>query len=134
VLVAWDIRRRRTAVSEPLPQRVEENELERLARGRDYLLARADADVPRRPDELVAGWTGPPVAPEEWAEWIAALVADGSLIPVRARDHRLVYRRAPPRPSVPTIQFDPTVLDATRRPPPPGNEPADEPTEPQDGG
>jgi hypothetical protein len=130
VLVAWDIRRRRTSVSEPLPQRVEENELERLARGRDHLLARADSVVPRRPDELVAGWTGPPVAPEEWAEWIAALVADGSLIPSRARDHRLAYRRAAPRPSVPTIQFDPTVLDATRRPPPPGTEPPDESTEP----
>lgn len=134
LLVAWDVRRRRTSAPEPLPPRVEENELERMARGRDHLLAQADPGTPRRPDELIAGWTGPPVAPEEWAEWIAALVTDGSLLPSRARDHRLVYRRAAPHPSVPTIQFDPTVLDGARRPPPPGAEPPEESPEPQDGG
>ncbi|MGA7846144.1 MAG: hypothetical protein WCB18_03525, partial [Thermoplasmata archaeon] len=68
--------------------------------------------TPRRPDELVADWTGPPVAPEEWAEWIAALVADGSLIPIRGFDHRLAYRRSTPRAVTPTIQFDPSALDA----------------------
>lgn len=133
-LVAWDIRRRRASVAEPTPQRVEETELERLARGRDHLLARADPRVPRRPDELVAGWSGPAVAPEEWAEWIAALVADGSLLPSRAADLRLVYRRAAPRASVPTIQFDPSVLDTTRRPPLSGQGSSDEPAEPHDGG
>jgi hypothetical protein len=135
LLVAWGVRRRRQVPARGSPpDRVEENELERMARGRDHLLAQADPVTPRRPDELVAGWTGPPVAPEEWAEWIAALVADGSLIPRRTGDLRLVYRRAAPRPSVPTIQFDPTVLAVPRGPLRPGAEPPEESSESQGGG
>jgi len=129
LLVAWDVRRRRTPATDLRGDRVEENELERMARGRDHLLAQADPVTPRRPDELVAAWTGPPVAPEEWAEWVAALVADGSLIPSRAPDRRLVYRRAAPRPSAPTIQFDPTMLPTTPGP----LEEEDSPTEPRGG-
>jgi hypothetical protein len=110
VLVAWQVHRRRAATTGGRQEGVEENELERMARGREHLLAQADPVLPRRPDELVEGWTGPPVAPEEWAEWIAALVADGSLVPSRADDHRLVYRRAVHRPTTPTIEFDPTAL------------------------
>jgi len=117
LLVALDVRRRsRTRTSTTEGPGVEETELERIARGREHLLARADPVVPRRPDELVADWTGPPVAPEEWAEWISALVADGSLVPSRGADRGLVYRRAPPRPTAPTIQFDPTVWEARRVP------------------
>lgn len=112
LLVALVLRRR----THHRPAVVEENELERMAQGRDHLLARADPVTPRRPDELVADWAGPPVAPEEWAEWIAALVADGNLVPVRGPDRGLAYRRSAPRPSAPTIQFDPTVLEAKRPP------------------
>ena len=134
LVVAADVRRRHRMLSaEPGGERVEETELERMARGRDHLLARAAPTIPRRPDELVAGWTGPPVRPEEWAEWIAALVADGSLIPSRAYDGRLVYRRAAPRPRAPTIQYDPTALPST-----PGPEeelePSSGPPGPQGGG
>jgi hypothetical protein len=96
---------------------VEETELERIARGREYLLTQADMVTPRRPNELVAGWNGPPVAPEEWAEWIAALVTEGSLIPSRGPDHRLAYLRAAPRPATTAkIEFDPTVLETPRSP------------------
>ncbi|MCI4351701.1 MAG: hypothetical protein L3K15_09365, partial [Thermoplasmata archaeon] len=109
---------------------VEEDDLERMARGRDHLLRRADPVAPRPPDELVTGWTGPPVAPEEWAEWIATLVADGSLVPRRGPDDRLVYHRAPPRPSTTAkIQFDPTVWEARRAP---LDEPPDPPATPGD--
>ncbi len=135
LLVAWGVRRwQRAATTQKPGDRVEENELERMARGRDHLLAQASPDTPRRPDELVRGWTGPPVAPEEWAEWIAALVADGSLVPSRAGDRRLVYRRAPPRPLTPTIQFDPTVLEAVRPPLDRDTKPPEESEEPQGGG
>lgn len=103
--------RRRTR-STPGP--VEEGELERIARGREHLLSHADPSVPRHADELADGWTGPAVHPEEWAEWIAALVADGSLVPVRTAGHRLAYRRASARPPAATIEFDPAVWEASR--------------------
>ncbi|MCI4352111.1 MAG: hypothetical protein L3K14_01805 [Thermoplasmata archaeon] len=115
-LAAWVVRRRLQVRGRGADQRVEEDDLERMARGRDHLLGRADPVVARPPDELASGWTGPPVAPEEWAEWIAALTADGSLIPTRGPDRRLLYRRAPPRPSPVTIHFDPTVWEAKRAP------------------
>lgn len=105
-------RRHRPSTSGPTEPRVEESELERLARGREHLLDRADLRVGRPSEELVAGWTGPPVAPEEWAEWIAALVADGSLVPARDARGRLRYRSAAPRPTTTTIQFDPSVWEA----------------------
>jgi hypothetical protein len=131
LFAVWDVRRRRqSAVAREQENRVEEIELERMARGRDHLLAQADLTDPRRSDELVAGWTGPPVAPEEWAEWIAALVADGSLIPSRAPDRRLVYRRAAPRPSTPTIEFDPKALEAARGPRDEALDPSGGPPEP----
>jgi hypothetical protein len=134
LLVAWDVRRRRRASAATGDNRVEENELENMARGRDHLLAQADPIAARRPDELVAGWNGPPVAPEEWAEWIAALVADGSLIPSRAPNHRLVYRRAASHASNPTIQFDPTVLEGRSASLEEGSEPGSEPGGPYGGG
>lgn len=133
LLVAWDVRRRRAA-QRARSAGVEEPELERMARGREHLLGNADPGSPRRPDELVAGWTGPPVAPAEWAEWIAALVADGSLLPSRAADRRLVYRRAPERPIPPTIQFDPTALPARRDPRDDGLDPDGTAPPDQDGG
>lgn len=113
---------------------VEENELERMARGREHLLSRADPSTPRRPDELVAGWSGPPVAPEEWAEWVAGLVADGSLLPSRGPDRRLVYRRATPRPSMPVIRFDPTAVPYGLGPTDDTREEAPDPGDDQDGG
>jgi len=109
-------RRRQTSVDASGEPRVEENELERMARGRDHLLGQADPTTPRRPDELVASWDGPGVTPEEWAEWIAALVADGSLIPSRAPDRHVAYRRAAARPTLPTIQFDPSALGSSALP------------------
>jgi hypothetical protein len=131
VFVLWDVRRRRqTLDAAGQENRVEETELERMARGREHVLAHADPADPRQSDELVAGWTGPPVAPEEWAEWIATLVADGSLIPSRAPDRRLVYRRASQRPSTPTIEFDPTALEGARGPRDEASDPASGPSEP----
>lgn len=112
VAVALGLVLRRRSRSTPGP--VEDVELERIAQGRDHLLSRADPSVPRRADELADGWTGPAVQPEEWAEWIAALVADGSLVPVRTDGHRLAYRRALARPSAATIEFDPAVWEASR--------------------
>lgn len=100
--------------SRPTSVSVDESELERIARGREHLLSRADPSVARRPEELADGWTGPPVPPEEWAEWISALVTDGSLVPVRDASHRLLYRRAPARASAATIEFDPAVWEASR--------------------
>jgi hypothetical protein len=123
LIVALQIRRRRRPGGGG-DSGVAESELERMAMGREHLLARAEADSPHRADELAGAWAGPPVAPEEWAEWIAALVADGSLRPERGRDGGLVYRR--PLPRTPTrIEFDPTVWEARRvgserTPPTPG--------------
>jgi hypothetical protein len=131
LLLAWDVRRRRgRPAGETGGDRVEDHELERMARGREHLLAESDLVTPRRPEELVAHWRGPPVAPEEWAEWLAALVADGSLIPSRGPDGRLVYRRAAPRPATPTIEFDPTALEGTQGPRDDASEPSSGPRDP----
>ncbi|MGC2289216.1 MAG: hypothetical protein WA688_05095, partial [Thermoplasmata archaeon] len=62
------------------------------------------------------------------------LVADGGLIPGRAANRRVVYRRAAPRPSTPTIQFDPTVLPAPSGPLDEEPAPATEPRDAQGGG
>lgn len=107
---------------------VDEAELERIATGREYLLARADPARPRRAEELTHGWSGPTVRPEEWSEWIAALVADGSLVPRTDPAGRVAYvRGTPPAAEPPVIRFDPAVWEAHRAAAP------DAGTEPEDG-
>lgn len=65
-----------------------EDELRRLAEGRAHVLARADGAEGRTLDELAEGYPGTPPTPEEMTDWVASLVAEGSLRTVLGPDGR----------------------------------------------
>jgi len=91
-----------------------EDELKRIAEGRAHVLARADPTHGRTLDELAAGFVGPPPAPEELTEWVASLVAEGSLRTVLGPDGRsrfLRVERAGETETV-TVELDDGALQA----------------------
>ncbi|MCI4361552.1 MAG: hypothetical protein L3J91_07585, partial [Thermoplasmata archaeon] len=65
-----------------------EEELQRWAEGRAHVLLRASSERGQTLDELAQGFVGRPPAPEEMTEWVASLVADGSLRTVLGDDGR----------------------------------------------
>jgi len=102
-----------------------EAELRRLSEGRDHVLARADPVLGRTLDELSGGFPGRPPTPEEVTEWVASLVADGSLISELGADGRSRFRRAAPPAPAPRVELDDRALEeALRR----RNEPEDDPS------
>ena len=65
-----------------------EEDLRRWAEGRAHVLQRASTERGQTLDELAGGFVGRPPRPEEMTEWVAALVADGSLRTVLGDDGR----------------------------------------------
>jgi hypothetical protein len=86
--------------------RATEAELKRLAEGRAHVLARADPDVGRTLDDLALGFVGPPPAPEEMTEWVASLVAEGSLRTVLGPDGRSRFLRVERPEEVETVRVE----------------------------
>jgi len=90
--------------------RTDDEELRRLAEGRGQaveLVRRAGAaDL----DEIAAAWRPAP-APPDLAEWIASLVADGTLGARVGDDGRARFCLAPSRPSGPVVTVDAQALD-----------------------
>jgi hypothetical protein len=108
-------RRRSDDPSDEVPPATEAD-LRRLSEGRAHILAHADPTNGRTLDELAKGFPDPPPTPEEVTEWVASLVADGSLMAELASDGRSRFRLAAPPPAPPKVELDDRVLeDALRR-------------------
>jgi hypothetical protein len=109
-------RRRRDTDPSPTAIRAPDTEadLRRLAEGRAHVLGRADPWIGRTLDELALGFVGRPPTPEEVTEWVASLVADGSLRTVLGEDGRSRFLRVEPEEPepVPKVELDPAALDA----------------------
>ncbi|HEY6238910.1 MAG TPA: hypothetical protein VIZ68_06990, partial [Thermoplasmata archaeon] len=109
---AFYLRRRRTErdhaerAAFASDSRASEEELKRLAEGRAYVLARADPEVGRTLDDLAVGFTGPPPEPEELTEWVASLVAEGSLRTVLGPDGRSRFFRVERPGEAPTVRVE----------------------------
>ena len=90
--------------------RSEEEELRRLAEGRaevvEILRARSTADL----DAVRSAWHGDAPAGDELGEWLASLVADGTLTAASGPAGRPEYALAPPRPAEPRVVVDPEAL------------------------
>jgi hypothetical protein len=120
-IVALVGRRRRAA---PTPARppgaptgsvAGEEELRRLAEGRAHVLGRAETDAGRTLDELARGFPGSPPTPEELTEWVASLLAEGSLRTSLGEDGRSRFYRTEPAAPPPRVELDDRVLDEALR-------------------
>jgi hypothetical protein len=106
--VSTVVRRRRRSVR---PASGAEEELRRFAEGRERVVALLGADGPSALAALERRWGEEP--PPELADWIASLVADGTLRASVGRDRVARFCLAhPPRPEV---VLDAAVLDAALR-------------------
>lgn len=104
-------RRRRPDAPGGAAAEATEAELRRMAQGRAHILARADPTEGRTLDELVAGFDGPPPRPEEVTDWVASLVAEGSLRTALGEDGRSRFlRTAEPAPP-PSVELDDQALE-----------------------
>ena len=71
-----------------------EDELRRWAEGRAHVLQRASTERGGTLDELAQGFVGRPPKPDEMTDWVASLVADGSLRTVLGDDGRSRFLKA----------------------------------------
>lgn len=92
-----------------------EEELRRLSEGRAHILAHADPEVGRTLDELSEGFPGRPPTPEEVTEWVASLVAEGTLSAELGEDGRSRFRRTAPPPPAPRVELDDRALEEALR-------------------
>ncbi len=94
-----------------------DDELRRLADGRDHVLARADPVSPRTLDELADGFVGAPPTPEELTEWVSSLVAEGRLTARVGADGRPRFLRVEGTAAPPTVrvELDDRALDGALR-------------------
>ncbi len=74
--------------STPLDAAATEEELRRWAEGRAHVLQRASTERGATLDELAQGFVGRPPRPEEMTDWVASLVAEGSVRTVLGDDGR----------------------------------------------
>ncbi len=88
-----------------------EAQLRRLAEGRAHVLARADPTVGRTLDELAGGYDGPPPTPEELTDWVASLVAEGSLRTVLGDDGRSRFLLVGEPEPAPRVEIDDRALE-----------------------
>jgi len=99
----WGRARRPGPTPESAPSEVpaSEDELRRWAEGRAHVLQRSSGERGETLDELAKGFVGRPPRPDEMTEWVASLVADGSLRTVLGDDGRSRFVKvgddAPPR-------------------------------------
>lgn len=103
------LRRRRPRRSD----RSGEAELERLAQGRATLVELVRRDGPLDLPEIEAAWRPPP-APPDLADWLASLVADGTLGATVGSDGRARFCLAP-GPSSPRVTVDSEAFDEALR-------------------
>jgi hypothetical protein len=89
-----------------------EADLQRFAEGRAFVLARARPDVGRTLDELAEGFPGRPAVPEEVTDWVASLVADGSLRTLLGHDgkSRFLLVEAAVAPDRVSVELDDRAL------------------------
>ena len=119
LLAIYAVRRRRARVAEERPVApaagppATEAELQRLAEGREHILARASADEGRTLDQLAQGFPGSPPTPEEITEWVASLLADGSLRTALGPDGRSRFFLVAPVASTPPprVELDDRALE-----------------------
>ncbi|MCI4354330.1 MAG: hypothetical protein L3K06_03085 [Thermoplasmata archaeon] len=109
----WSRSRRRSS-PEPAPSSggpTTEDELRRWAEGRAHVLQRTSTERGQTLDELAQGFVGRPPPPDEMTDWVASLVADGSLRTVLGDDGRSRFLKVrgddsgPPR-----VQLDDRAL------------------------
>lgn len=103
------VRRRRHRET---PGRSGEEALRSLAEGREKVVAHLKAG-PRSVGEIEAGWDPPP-APPELADWLASLVADGTLGASLGPDRVARFRLAD-GPGRLRVELDPVALEAALR-------------------
>jgi hypothetical protein len=96
------------------PGAATEAELRRLAEGRDRIVELVRRAGAADLATLEAGWEPPP-APAELADWVASLVADGSLGATLGDDRIARFCLAGGRPSPPRPTFDPEALERSLR-------------------
>jgi hypothetical protein len=109
----WGRRRRPDAVESPggPDAPASEDELLRWAEGRAHVLLRASSERGQTLDELADGFVGRPPRPEEMTDWVASLVADGSLRIVLGDDGRSRFLRVGDAGAGPlTVQLDDRAL------------------------
>ena len=87
-----------------------EDELRRIAEGRAHVLARADVEEGRSLEQLAEGFVGRPPTPEELTDWVASLVAEGSLRTVLGADGRSRFVRVGPAPPPLAVELDNRAL------------------------
>jgi hypothetical protein len=82
----------------------------RLALGRAAIveIVTAAGSVPR---ETIEDLWEPPPPPPDLSDWIASLVADGTLVGRSAPSGRVAYALASPAPESPQVVVDPTAID-----------------------
>lgn len=123
LLAAFVVHRRRgVSPAEPPstgPERYEasEEELRRVAEGRAHVLLRSETDLGHTLDEFAQGFHGRPPTPEELTEWVASLVADGSLRTALGDDGRSRFFRTGSATPVaaPRVELDDAALEAALR-------------------
>ncbi|MCI4340471.1 MAG: hypothetical protein L3J73_04315, partial [Thermoplasmata archaeon] len=106
-------RYRRPSAPDPFPSietPASEEELRRWAEGRAHVLQRASSERGQTLDELANGFVGRPPRPEEMTEWVAALVADGSLRTVLGDDGRSRFLKVRDEDGPPRVQLDDRAL------------------------
>jgi hypothetical protein len=101
--------RRRRADLEP--PRTEEEELRRLAEGRAEVVEIVRSFGHADSSSIGAAWSAEPPTATELEEWLASLVADGTLRAAAGPTGRSEYALAPPRGSDPRIFVDAEALE-----------------------
>ncbi len=95
------------------PARSDEGDLQRLAEGRSALVELVRRIGPADLPELEAAWQPPP-APDDLADWLASLVADGTLGATLGSDGRARFCLAP-GPAAPRVTLDTAAFDEALR-------------------
>lgn len=115
--VALTRRPRRGTAPTPVAEETgepEDAELRRLAEGRATVVELVGRVGPIDAEGLATLWTPPP-APPELADWVASLLADGTLAVATGDDGHAQYSLAPPPPEPPAVTVDSEALDRAER-------------------
>jgi len=88
----------------------EEEELRRLAEGRETVVGIVRRSGPLGISEIEAAWDPPP-APAAVADWVASLVTDGTLTAILGEGGRARFALAPPTAGRPYVTLDEDALE-----------------------